>query len=185
MPRQLHHARWAATAVAGLVVCGGMLTLSPSPASAAPTVSIDGATKYQTIDGFGISEAFGQANSIRNLSGTAQRQALDLLFNTSTGAGFSILRSLIPSGSDSIEPNSPGSPTANPTYVWNANNDSTASGQLWLAKQAKTYGVSNFYQDAWSAPGYMKTNGSNTNGGSLCGTPGATCASGDWPTRTT
>jgi O-glycosyl hydrolase len=180
MSKQFRHARWIASAAVGVLVAGGMLALSQPPASAAPTISIDGATKYQTIDGFGISEAFGQADSIRNLSGTAQKQALDLLFNTSTGAGFSILRSLIPSGSDSIEPNSPGSPTANPTYVWNANSDSTAQGQLWLAKQAKTYGVSNFYQDAWSAPGYMKTNGSNVNGGSLCGTPGASCSSGDW-----
>jgi glucuronoarabinoxylan endo-1,4-beta-xylanase len=172
--------RWLATGTAGVLAAGGLLTAAQSPASAATTVSVNGGTTYQKIDGFGISEAFGQANAIRTLTGTAQKQALDLLFNTSTGAGFSILRSLIPSGSDSIEPNSPGSPSATPTYVWNGSSDTTDQGQLWLAKQAKTYGVSNFYEDAWSAPGYMKTNSSNTNGGSLCGTTGATCASGDW-----
>lgn len=180
MHRSPLRVRWVGAAVSGLLVGGGLLVAAQSPANAAPAVTIDGATTYQTIDGFGISEAFGQANSIRNLSGSAQKQALDLLFNTSTGAGFSILRSLIPSGSDSIEPNSPGSPTATPTYVWNGSSDSTDQGQLWLAKQAKTYGVSNFYEDAWSAPGYMKTNGSNINGGSLCGTPGTSCSSGDW-----
>ena len=26
----------------------------------------------------------------------------------------------------------------------------------------------------------MKTNGSKSNGGSLCGTPGASCGTGDW-----
>jgi glucuronoarabinoxylan endo-1,4-beta-xylanase len=33
---------------------------------------------------------------------------------------------------------------------------------------------------SWSAPGYMKTNGDEANGGSLCGLAGAACASGDW-----
>jgi glucuronoarabinoxylan endo-1,4-beta-xylanase len=173
-------ARAISTAVAGLLGVGTLVALTQAPAAAATAVSVNGATTYQTIDGFGVSEAFGQANAIRTLTGTARKQALDLLFNTGTGAGFSILRSLIPSGSDSIEPNSPGSPSATPTYVWDGTSDTTDQGQLWLAKQAKTYGVSDFYNDAWSAPGYMKTNGSNINGGSLCGTAGATCSSGDW-----
>lgn len=30
------------------------------------------------------------------------------------------------------------------------------------------------------APGYMKTNGDDRNGGALCGLPGTACASGDW-----
>jgi glucuronoarabinoxylan endo-1,4-beta-xylanase len=34
--------------------------------------------------------------------------------------------------------------------------------------------------DAWSAPGFMKTNGSAINGGAVCGVPGASCKSGDW-----
>ena len=168
----------AAGAIA-LACAGSVFAVAQLPASAASTVAVNGASTFQTIDGFGVAEAFGQANSIRNLTGTAQRQALDLLFNTSTGAGFSILRSLIPSDSNSIEPNSPGGPTATPTYVWSGN-DAQDQGQLWLAKQAKTYGVSTFYNDAWSAPGFMKTNGSESNGGSLCGTTGATCGSGDW-----
>ncbi|HEX4703465.1 MAG TPA: glycoside hydrolase family 30 beta sandwich domain-containing protein, partial [Pseudonocardiaceae bacterium] len=131
--------------------------------------------------GFGISEAFNQANSIRNANSTTQKQALDLLFSTTTGAGFTILRSIIPSGSDSIEPKAPAGPSAPPTYVWNGNDNATDQGQLWLARQAKQgYGVTNFYNDAWSAPGFMKTNNTDTNGGSLCGTTGASCGSGDW-----
>lgn len=180
MPQHASRRGLACAGLATVVGAGLLIATAQTPASAASTVSINGGTTYQTIDGFGVSEAFGQANSIRSLTGSAQKQALDLLFNTSTGAGFSILRSLIPSGSDSIEPNSPGSPSAAPAYVWNGSSDATDDGQLWLAKQAKTYGVSDFYEDAWSAPGYMKTNGSNINGGSLCGTPGATCSSGDW-----
>jgi len=40
--------------------------------------------------------------------------------------------------------------------------------------------VTNVFADAWSAPPFMKTNDSADNGGTLCGVPGATCASGDW-----
>jgi O-glycosyl hydrolase len=54
-------------------------------------------------------------------------------------------------------------------------------GQLWFAQQIKAgYGVTNVFADAWSAPPFMKTNDSADNGGTLCGVPGATCASGDW-----
>ena len=42
------------------------------------------------------------------------------------------------------------------------------------------YGVKTFYANAWSAPGFMKTNNRDSNGGGLCGIPGYTCASGDW-----
>ena len=36
------------------------------------------------------------------------------------------------------------------------------------------------FADAWTAPAFMKTNDATDNGGALCGTPGATCSSGDW-----
>lgn len=165
----------AVTASLGLA-----FALGQAPAEAASTVTVDGGVTYQRIDGFGFSEAFGQANSIRTAQSSTRQQALDMLFSTSDGAGFSILRNLIPAGSDSIEPVSPGSPNATPHYVWDASNDATDEGQLWLARQAKGYGVTDLYNDAWSAPGFMKTNGSDTGGGSLCGTPGASCGSGDW-----
>lgn len=148
-------------------------------AYAASSVTIDGSTHYQTMDGFGFSNAFGPAQTLKNLSSSSeQRQILDLLFSTSTGAGFSILRNLLPSdAAHTIEPTSPGSPSATPTYTW----DHDSWGQVWLAQQAKAYGVSQFYGDAWSAPGFMKTNGDEANGGTLCGSPGASsCSTGNW-----
>lgn len=42
------------------------------------------------------------------------------------------------------------------------------------------YGVKTFYSDAWAAPGFMKTNGLDYGGGTLCGVPNGTCATGDW-----
>jgi glucuronoarabinoxylan endo-1,4-beta-xylanase len=146
---------------------------------AASSFTINGATRYQSIDGFGISEAFGQAQAMRDVaSASAQRQMLDLLFNPVTGAGFTILRNEIPSDTaHTIEPASPGSPIAPPHYVWSGDD----WGQVWLSQQAQRYGIRRFYADAWGAPGYMKTNNSDINGGTLCGAPGATpCSTGDW-----
>jgi O-glycosyl hydrolase len=86
----------------------------------ANTITVDATQQYQTMDGFGFSQAFGRANDLYNLPSTQRTHALDLLFSTTNGAGMTILRNRIGSGGsgDSIEPNSPGSPSANPTYTW-------------------------------------------------------------------
>lgn len=167
-------------ALLGVLVLSGVFTgwFSQQRAYAASAVSINGATTYQTIDGFGAADAFGRALDVENQPASVQKQMLDLLYSQSTGAGLTILRILLPSDSgNTIEPNSPGSPTANPTYAALGSSE----GQVWMAQQAKSYGVTQFYGDAWSAPGFMKTNGSESNGGTLCGAPGASsCSTGDW-----
>ncbi|KAH8880400.1 glycoside hydrolase [Thozetella sp. PMI_491] len=153
-------------------------------ASAGSTVNVDLSKTYQKMDGFGFSTAFQRANLITNLKDkTKQRELLDLLFNTTTGAGFSIVRTGIGSSPDSssdhmntFAPKKPASPKDAPTYQW----DGKDSGQLWVCQEAVKYGVKTFYADAWSAPGYMKTNGQDTNGGAICGVTGTNCASGDW-----
>lgn len=166
--------------VAALLVIGlGAAFAQRLTTFAASSVTIDGATRYQSIDGFGISEAFGQAQAMRDVASTsAQQQMLDLLFNPAAGAGFTILRNEIPSDTaHTIEPASPGSPAAPPHYVWSGDD----WGQVWLSQQAQRYGIKRFYADAWGAPAFMKTNDSDTNGGTLCGALGAdTCTTGDW-----
>ena len=84
------------------------------PRSTTATVSLN--KTYQTMDGFGFSQAFGRASDLYNLPSTQRKYALDLLFNTTSGAGMTILRNRIGSGGegDSIEPNSPGTPDATP-----------------------------------------------------------------------
>ncbi|KAL1872669.1 hypothetical protein Daus18300_004215 [Diaporthe australafricana] len=147
--------------------------------AAQTAITVNLGTTYQQMDGFGISQAFGRAKEFENISSAAtKKQGLDFLFNTTTGAGLTIIRNRIGSGGsgDSILPTSPGSPSGTPAYSWN-NDD---SGQVWLSQQAMTYGVKTIYADAWSAPGFMKTNGDQSNGGYLCGTTGHTCSSGDW-----
>lgn len=157
-----------------------MSTLVAPAAHAATTVTVDGAKRHQTIDGFGFSEAFGRGEIMhgsQGLSAPKQREILDLLLSRSTGAGMSILRLGIGSTAEnSIQPTDPGGPNATPRYVWDRDDES----QVWLAQQAKAYGVNRFYANAWSAPGYMKTNGDEANGGTLCGLAGTSCPSGDW-----
>ncbi|GAA2520165.1 glycoside hydrolase family 30 protein [Streptomyces longisporus] len=168
--------KWALTSLAALLTAAGTTAAALPQPAAATTATINGSTTYQPIDGFGFSEHFGRAaimNGSQGLSAQHQKEILDLLLDRSTGAGLSILRLGIDSG---IQPSDPGGPNATPKYTW----DGVDKGQVWLAKQARAYGVNRFYADAWTAPGYMKTNGTDANGGTLCGLTGATCASGDW-----
>ncbi|KAJ0325740.1 hypothetical protein COL5a_007248 [Colletotrichum fioriniae] len=141
-------------------------------------VTVDTTSKLQRIDGFGFSQAFGRAKEFQNAPTALQKEAIDLLFSPTKGAGFSIIRNRIGSGGkgDSILPTSPGSPSGKPTYTW----DNDDSGQIWFTKQAVSYGVNQIYVDAWSAPGFMKTSGNEATAGYLCGTTGHTCSSEDW-----
>ncbi|ANS64779.1 hypothetical protein SLINC_2555 [Streptomyces lincolnensis] len=168
--------KWTVTGLSVLLTAAGFTAAGTPNAWAATTATINGSTTHQPIDGFGFSEHFGRADIMRRSQGLPaqkQRELLDLLLDRTTGAGMSILRLGIDSG---IQPTDPGGPNATPKYVW----DRQDKGQVWLAQQAKAYGVNRFYADAWTAPGYMKTNGTDANGGTLCGLSGASCASGDW-----
>jgi O-glycosyl hydrolase len=160
------------------------LVAAPLLASASPSlevrqsqrITVDITKQYQTMDGFGSSAAFQRANLIVNLQAPKQREVLDFLFNMTTGAGFSILRNGIGSTPNSnsdfmntILPKCPSTPAEVTTnysgYVW----DGKDSGQVFLSQRAQEYGINTFYADIWSAPGSMKTNNKDTNGGQLCG----------------
>lgn len=189
--RARHVAAVAAVAVAATMpAASGSAALADTGAATTPAtaavVRIDGRHLLQPIDGFGFASPFQRATLIRGdrgLSAANQRRVLDLLFSQRVGVGASILRMGIGSSNPApydlmptIEPVDPGGPAATPQYVW----DGDDAGQVWLTQQAKAYGVRRFFFDAWSAPGFMKTNGDDKNGGTLCGLAGADCASGDW-----
>ncbi|BBJ44046.1 hypothetical protein SSPO_067640 [Streptomyces antimycoticus] len=163
------------TALVG-ALAAALIPLTTSPATAEQPGgdgTVDFGQHLQPIDGFGFSQAFQRADVMHGAQGLTprhQREVLDLLLNRATGAGLSILRLGVGSSSDevydhmkSIQPTDPGGPDAPARYVW----DGDDGGQVWLAKEAKRYGVTRFYADAWSAPGYMKTNGTDANGGTL------------------
>jgi O-glycosyl hydrolase len=167
-----------ASLAAGGLLAAALLAVGP-PARAQEAITINGGTTYQTIAGFGASEAFGQASTLLDSGGAAQ--ALAYLFSTSGGAGLTILRNEISADSGStIEPNAPSSPSATPTYL-PLSSIGDDQGQLTLAQDIESeYGVTDIFADAWSAPAFMKTNDSADNGGTLCGVSGATCSSGNW-----
>lgn len=150
-------------------------------------ITVDLTKTYQTVDGWGFCQAFQRANWIKSLSTSTRTQVLDLLFSPTKGLGMNILRNGIggsPNGTGdhmlSILPG-PWNLTINATdYVPNYRWDGNDGGQVWLSQQAKNYGVTTFFASAWSAPGFMKTNGIETNGGTLCGTTNSKCATGDW-----
>ena len=164
-----------------LTVTALTMAVPASPALAADTATINGATTYQTMTGFGASEGFGEASTVMNASSAVQQQALSLLYSPTSGAGLNILRNEISADSGTtIEPTAPSSPTATPSYLPLASIGQD-QGQLWFAQQIKAdYGVTNVFADAWTAPAFMKTNNSTSSGGAVCGSPGATCSSGDW-----
>ncbi|MGH2888433.1 MAG: glycoside hydrolase, partial [Solirubrobacteraceae bacterium] len=143
-------------------------------------MTINAAKHYQRIAGFGVSEGFGQAETLMNMPASVQKQVLSLLYSPTRGAGLTILRNEISADKGfTIEPKAPRHPTGRPSYLTLAEIDQD-QGQLWFAKQIRSdYGASVF-ADAWSAPAFMKTNDSTLNGGTVCGVPGTNCKRGDW-----
>jgi O-glycosyl hydrolase len=170
-------------AVVAVIVAATTVTTVPAHAASPPGIDLRRAQTHQHIDGFGYSIAFQRTSLVHKLSEAKREEALDLLLGRETGAAPSILRLGIGSSATSeydkmlsIQPTDPGGPAATPNYVW----DGWDGAQVWYAKEARERGVHRFFADAWSAPGYMKDNGTDTNGGALCGLQGVTCASGDW-----
>jgi O-glycosyl hydrolase len=166
------------------VVIGAGLAIPAAASADAIVTQIDlqPESTQQTIDGFGYSAAFQRTHRLNLLSDAKKAEATELLLGDS-GVNPSILRLGIGGQSTppydwmlSIQPTDPGGPTAEPNYQW----DGYDNGQVWFAQEAARNGVEYIYGNAWTAPGYMKTNNSPTNGGTLCGLAGATCASGDW-----
>lgn len=174
----------SAPLVLAVVAIGGV----GAPASSAvvpPAIDLLPDETHQKIEGFGYSTAFQRPAWVYNLPEQTRNEVVDLLLDPNSGAAPSILRLGIggsPTATGdkmiSIQPADPGGPDAAPRYVW----DGWDGGQVWFAKEAQKRGINNFYANAWTAPGYMKTNGVFNQGGTLCGLQGAGCPSGDWRT---
>lgn len=136
----MHLAQSITTAALVVLPLATANPLSARQSSSTLTVNLN--QKYQEIDGFGFSEAYQRAYNIYNLPEPKRSQLVDLLFNATTGAGFTILRNGIGSSQSSQQdfmntflPSSPGRPSAAPNYVW----DGKDSGQLWVSQQAVSF----------------------------------------------
>jgi glucosylceramidase len=154
---------------AAAVLATSTVIAAPAGAVGTSVITVSDRVQHQEIDGFGVATAFRRMELLRDLTPEQQSEIFGLLFDRTSGAGFSILRLGIgssPLGSPydkmiSIQPNDPGGPDAPPQYIW----DGDDNGQVLAAKVAQSYGVRRFYADAWSAPSYMKTNADENNGG--------------------
>ena len=170
-------AAWCAVCAVPLLAagCGG------GSRSSTPAVTVVAGKRYQRIAGFGVSEGFGQAKALKSAPAAARKRVLSLLYSPTRGAGLTILRNEISADKGStIEPRAPSGPNAKPSYLTLAEVDQD-QGQLWFAHQIKAdYGVSDVFADAWSAPGFMKTDDSPFDRGTVCGVPDASCKRGDW-----
>jgi O-glycosyl hydrolase len=165
----------ASTTIATAALASTIIA-APSPRSSSVHLSINPDHKYQQIEGFGFSGAFQRAQLLLNVTADVQQELFDLIFSTETGIGFSMVRNGIGSSNSSFNDwmNSH-------AYGW----DEYDSGQLALSQKAVEYGVDRFYGNAWSAPGFMKNNSDDANGGLLCGVPGSydegsACGGQDW-----
>ncbi|WP_138418602.1 glycoside hydrolase [Aquibacillus sediminis] len=120
----------------------------------------------QEIDGFGASGAFQQAQNLMEFPEEKREEILDLLFSTTDGAGFSIVRNKVGDGGlwgNEIDGPTPTIwPEEDGDFVWSGDED-----QVWLMNQAKEYGVDKFISTVWSPPAWMKTNSQVKEGGKL------------------
>ena len=174
---------WCTAATVSLLAAGcggGSARGSGAGASAGATVTVDASQQYQRMAGFGVSEGFGQAKALMSAPASVQNRVLSLLYSPAQGAGLTILRNEISADVPfTIEPRAPSRPGAEPSYLSLATIDQD-QGQLWFAKRIKADYGATVFADAWSAPGFMKTNHAAIRGGTLCGVPGTDCKSGDW-----
>ncbi|KAL1867367.1 hypothetical protein Plec18167_008638 [Paecilomyces lecythidis] len=144
------------------------------------TIHVNAKQKYQEMIGGGCSGAFGiacQQFGSAGLSETNQQRVTQILFDENIG-GLSIVRNDIGSGADTdtILPQCPTTPDGPYNYVW----DRSDNCQFDLVQAALKYNPDLYvYADAWSAPGCMKTVGTDINGGLLCGVRGSNCTH-DW-----
>jgi glucosylceramidase len=117
-------------------------------------------------------DQFGAAG----LSYNNQQEVTKTLFDENIGA-LSIVRNLIQSTPQgSILRSCPATPAGPFNYTWDGNDGC----QVNLTKTALKYNPDLFvYADAWSAPGCMKSNKNESDGGLICGVRGSNCTD-DW-----
>ena len=144
------------------------VSFGPNVSAASVNLTLDPATTYQTMDGFGFAMTEGSAEVISSLSSTVQSTLLNELFNKSTGLGISVLRISI-GASDLSSSDYSYDETAGDVTM--ANFSITGSDLTYLIPILKKALAINpnikILATPWSAPRWMKTNTTTWIGGSL------------------
>ncbi|HEY3549148.1 MAG TPA: carbohydrate-binding protein [Propionicimonas sp.] len=144
--------------------------LSFATSSATPTIEVDPSVQYQAIDGFGgaFNEAGWAVLNRTNVTATQRAAVLDALFNPTTGAGFSLTRTAMGSNDFALTHYSYDDIASGTDFP--LTNFSVAHDEAYLIpfiQAAQSHGTFRIMASPWTAPGWMKTNGSLINGGSL------------------
>jgi glucuronoarabinoxylan endo-1,4-beta-xylanase len=138
-----------------LVLALGLYSGTPLTTLAANvSVGVDYNNPRQAVEGFGAATTW-VANDLDKFSAAKQAQILELLYDaTKPGAGLSWIRV----GTFLCDYNpSPG------VYDWN--HWGIQSQMRWIQRVNAAYGINRYMASTWSPPGWMKDNGSCTNGG--------------------
>ncbi|KAF2510190.1 T9SS type A sorting domain-containing protein [Flavobacterium zhairuonense] len=131
------------------------------------TVTVNAGTTYQTMDGFGYTLTEGSAEVISGMAATQQNQLLNDLYNPTTGLNASVIRISIAA-----------SDLSSSSYSYNETSGDTNMNNFSLNGPDLTYLIPiikkiqlinpniKILATPWTAPRWMKTNGSWV-GGSL------------------
>jgi glucuronoarabinoxylan endo-1,4-beta-xylanase len=182
LPKSISNRRARAVPVAtGLVLVlstGGVAAAQPGPRPPAaddrPTAVVDWEAERQEVDGFGGAFAFHKAGGIQRLGEPLSSQMLDMVLTDEAGIGLDIVRVMVGDGgvgtwgdtqydgpTETIEP-------ARDQFVWDQpgwedRKDEFDAHQVWLMREAQERGVDTILASVWSAPAWMKQNGSVIN----------------------
>jgi glucuronoarabinoxylan endo-1,4-beta-xylanase len=148
------------------LLCVSCLIVFPWKAQA--QIQVNKQTTSQTIWGFGAAAEHTVSQLVNNLSAADQQAVLDKLFSTNNdNAGLSIIRLEVNAFKKTeTDPTNTQRYTCEPSDgVWDWDTD---NNQRWFAQEAKNRASDiKFLATPWSPPGWMKTNGSPINGGTL------------------
>ncbi|RZJ74762.1 MAG: T9SS type A sorting domain-containing protein [Flavobacterium sp.] len=145
----------------------GTVSFAANSGTNPSTVTINPSTTYQTMDGFGYTLTEGSCEVISGMAATQQNQLLNDLYNPTTGLNASVVRISI--GASDLSSSS---------YSYNETSGDTNMNNFSLNGPDLTYLVPiikkiklinpniKILATPWSAPRWMKTNGSWV-GGSL------------------
>ncbi len=159
---------WQTSQAGDRLTAKANLTFGADDGSSLPTIQITPTRYYQAMDGFG--GTFNEAgwSLLSQLSSSAQSALLTELFDPTNGAGFTLTRT--PMGLDDFS-------LSQYTYDDLSSGTDFAMSQFSVnhdlqylipyIKAAESHGSFRIVASPWSAPAWMKTNDSLTNGGSV------------------
>lgn len=133
-----------------------------------PTIMLDAAKTFQTIEGFGGALTDASAETFYKLPAAKQQEILESYFNTEKGIGYSLCRTHINSCDFSSESYAYSEVEGDTELKhFSINHDKKFRIPFIKATLAQTDGTLKLLASPWSPPAWMKTNNNMLQGGKL------------------